>query len=102
MGNYWNKMAVSDNNIKRINDKLQQLLKQHQALQKENERLKAAVKKSESEKEAKMQQAEQLEQQVYILKTSAGQMDAADKKAFEKKINQYLKDIDKCITLLSE
>ncbi len=91
-----------DNHIKRINDKLQQLLKQYQVLQKENERLKTAIKKSELEREAKMQQAEQLEQQVYILKTSTGQMDAVDKKAFEKKINQYLKDIDKCITLLSE
>jgi len=29
-------------------------------------------------------------------------MTEADKKAFEKQINQYIKEIDKCIGLLSE
>jgi chromosome segregation ATPase len=95
-------MAVLDNHIKRVNDKLQQLLKQYQQLQKENERLKNTVKKQEEESQAKMQQVEQLQMQVSILKTSAGQMNEADKKAFDKKINQYLKEIDKCITLLGE
>lgn len=95
-------MAVIDNHIKRINDKVQQLLKQYQTLQKENERLKNTVKKLEEESQEKMQHVEQLQLQVNILKTSAGQMNEADKKAFDKKINQYLKEIDKCITLLSE
>jgi chromosome segregation ATPase len=95
-------MAELDNHIKRINDKLQQLLKQYQSLQKENERLKNAVKKLEGEAATKVQHIEQLQQQVNILKVSAGQMNEADKKAFDKKINQYLKEIDKCITLLSE
>jgi CHASE3 domain sensor protein len=95
-------MAVLDNHIKRVNDKLQQLLKQYQQLQKENERLKNTVKKQEEESQAKMQQVEQLQMQVNILKASAGQMNEADKKAFDKKINQYLKEIDKCITLLGE
>lgn len=93
---------VLDNHIKRINDKLQQLLKQYQSLQKDNERLRNTVKKLEEESQAKMQNIEQLQMQVNILKTSAGQMSEADKKAFDKKINQYLKEIDKCITLLSE
>jgi hypothetical protein len=44
----------------------------------------------------------QLEQQVGILKSAAGKMDEADKKLFEKHINQYIKEIDKCIGLLSE
>ena len=95
-------MAVLDNHIKRINDKLLQLLKQYQSLQKENERLKNTVKKLEGERETGKQQIEQFQQQVNILKASAGKMNDADKKAFEKKINQYLKEIDKCITLLSE
>ena len=43
-----------------------------------------------------------LEQQVAILKSAAGQMTEPDKKLFEKHINQYIKDIDKCIGLLSE
>ena len=95
-------MAVLDNHIKRINDKLHQLLKQYQSLQKENERLKNTVIKLEGETEDGKKQIEQFQQQVNILKASAGKMNDADKKAFEKKINQYLKEIDKCITLLSE
>ena len=81
-------MAVLDNHIKRINDKLLQLLKQYQSLQKENERLKNTVKKLEGERETGKQQIEQFQQQVNILKASAGKMNDADKKAFEKKINQ--------------
>ncbi len=95
-------VAALENDIKRINDKLQQLLKQYAALQKENERLKSAELKLTGENESRFQQIEQLEQQVSILKTAAGNMPDADKKEFEKAINRYLKDIDKCITLLSE
>jgi CHASE3 domain sensor protein len=95
-------MAVLENHIKRIGDKLQQLLKHYQLLQKDNERLRSSVTKLEEENQQKAQDIEQLQLQVNILKASAGQMEEADKKAFDKKINQYLKEIDKCITLLSE
>jgi chromosome segregation ATPase len=95
-------MAALENDIKRVNEKLQQLLKQYVLLQKENEKLQTAVKKSAQEKAESLQQAEQLQQQVAILKSAAGQMNEADKKAFEKSISRYIKDIDKCITLLSE
>jgi poly-D-alanine transfer protein DltD len=95
-------MGILENDIKRVNDKLQQLLRQYTALQKENEKLKALVKKSLEEKEHSQQQMEQLQQQVTILKTAAGQLSETDKKEFERKINQYIKEVDKCITLLSE
>ena len=95
-------MADLENHIKRISDKLQLLLKQYQQLQKDNERLKSAVQKLVSGQAAATQRVELLQLQAGILKASAGQMNDIDKKAFEKKINQYLKEIDKCITLLSE
>lgn len=95
-------MAALDAHIKRINDKLQHLLKQYQGMQKENERLKATVKKLQGENEGKANEIEQLHLQANILKSAAGKMAEADKKAFEKKISQYLKDVDKAITLLSE
>ena len=95
-------MAGIDNHIKAVNDKLQQLLKQYLQLQKENERLKENVKKLEDKNQQSNQDIEQLEQKVNILKASAGKMDDADRKVFEKKINQYLKEVDKCIALLSE
>lgn len=95
-------MTPIEENITRINSKLQQLLKQYAVLKKENEQLKTSFNtyKTQSEKDA--EQIQQLQQQVALLKSAAGQMNETDKKAFEKNINQYIKEIDKCIGLLSE
>lgn len=88
--------------IKSINEKLQQLLKKHIALKKENDNLKDELKNFK-EKEVEYKYAlHELEQKVSILKASSGHMPEADKKEFEKKINQYIKEIDKCIGLLSD
>ena len=95
-------MSVLEENIKRINTKLQQLLKQYQLSQKENEQLKATVKDLETIRENDLHHITRLEQQVGILKSAAGHMAEADKKIFEKSIEQYIKEIDKCIGLLSE
>jgi len=89
-------------NIKRINGKLQQLLKQHQLLQKENGQLVNELKELKISRENDLNRINQLEQQAGILKSAAGKMDETDKKLFEKHINQYIKEIDKCIGLLSE
>lgn len=88
--------------FKRINDKLQRLVKQYQALQKDNERLNQALKNHMDSNAQQQQQIEALTQQVLILKSAAGQMEEADKKAFEKRINRYIKSIDKYITYLSD
>ena len=95
-------MSNLDTNIKRINDKLQQLLKNFLQLQKDNQRQSALIEELTKTKEKDQQQITLLKEQVGILKAAAGQMNEADKKAFEKIINQYIKEIDKCIGLLSE
>jgi len=43
-----------------------------------------------------------LKQQVNVLRLTAGEMNDADKKELEKKLNTYLKEIDRCIALLGE
>jgi chromosome segregation ATPase len=88
--------------IKRIQDKLQQLLKAHAALQKENRRLKEELVTATAKISGNLQQVEELKQQVSVLKVSAGSMNEADKKELEKRINGYLKEIDRCIALLGE
>ena len=88
--------------FKRINDKLQRLVKQYQLLQKDNERLNQSLKNHMDTNAQQQQQIEALTQQVLILKSAAGQMEEADKKAFEKRINRYIKSIDKYITYLSD
>ncbi|MBL0234933.1 MAG: hypothetical protein IPQ08_14945 [Chitinophagaceae bacterium] len=44
---------------------------------------------------------ESLQEQISILKVSGSSMSEADKKELEKRINAYLKEIDRCISLLS-
>jgi peptidoglycan hydrolase CwlO-like protein len=95
-------MAELESNIKRITDKLQKLLKQQQLLQKDNERQSKLIATLQQENDNNTQTIAALQQQADILKASAGQMNATDKKGFEKHINQYIKEIDKCIGLLSE
>ncbi len=86
--------------LKRIQDKLQQLLKQFAALQKENARLKDQLRQAEATSVVQLDSIETLKQQTEILKYSAVEMSAADKKEFEKRINFYLKEIDRCIAIL--
>jgi division protein CdvB (Snf7/Vps24/ESCRT-III family) len=95
-------MAVVEENINRVNQKLQQLLKQYFFLQKENEKLRLSVTNLQTAREQDVETIYRLQQQVSILKSSIGQMKEPDKKIFEKQINQYIKEIDKCIGLLSE
>jgi hypothetical protein len=95
-------MSSLQQNIKRITDKLQRVLKLHQQLQKDNERQTKIIKELQETKEKNTLTIAELQQQADILKASAGQMAARDKKAFEKHINNYIKEIDKCIGLLSE
>lgn len=90
-----------DIHIKNIQSKLQLLLKKHAALKKENAVL---IKEKESYKSNERQLIEKLillEQQVNILKASAGKLDGKEKSAFEKSINGYIKSIDKCIGMLN-
>lgn len=95
-------MAALENDIKRVNEKLQQLLKQYMLLQKENRKLQEELRLLVDAREQNQQKIELLQVQVGLLKSASAQMSEADKKDFEKRINQYLRDIDKCIAILSE
>ena len=95
-------MSNTEQHLKRIQDKLQQLLKQHAALQKENSKLKEELGSAQQKITAQQKNADELKQQVSILKVSAGDISEADKKEFEKRINGYLKEIDRCITMLGQ
>ena len=95
-------MAQLDEHIKRVNSKLQQILKQYLLLQKENEKLKEKLQELKLINTKETEETLRLQQQVSILKSSAGQMTEVEKKVFEKQITRYIKEIDKCIGLLSE
>jgi len=95
-------MSVLEQHIKRINHKLQQLLKNYQLLQRENARQSQLIKAYQESTEKDSQLIVSLQEKIAILKAATGNMNEADKKTFEKNINQYIREIDKCIGLLSE
>jgi predicted nuclease with TOPRIM domain len=85
-----------------IHDKLQQLLKQQARLKKENDRLQMQLEDYKKQTEGYQQKINELSDQVGILKLAGGDMSQKDKKDFERKINQYIKEIDKCIAFLGQ
>ena len=95
-------MSDLETQLKRIQDKLQQVLKEYAALQKENLRLKEELDKNRTQSFSHQRNIEDLKQQVDVLKITSGDWDPNDKKEFEKRINSYIKEIDRCIALLSE
>lgn len=94
-------MTELEKKLKVIQDKLQQVLKQHASLQNENHRLKTDLEKATKNILVYQNNIDALKQQVEVLKITSGNWDETDKKEFEKRINSYIKDIDRCIALLS-
>jgi len=88
--------------LQRIENKLRQLLKQFHDLQKENRQLRDELGKSQQLASRHLENIEELKQQVTVLKMSSHDMNPADKKEMEKRINGYLKEIDRCIAMLGE
>jgi predicted nucleic acid-binding Zn-ribbon protein len=95
-------MSTTELHLKRIQDKLQQLLKEYAAAQKENNKLKEELQLAQDKISQHQKNTDELKQQVSIMKLNAGEMSEADKKEFEKRINIYVKEIDRCIALLGE
>ena len=88
--------------VRRIQDKLQQLLRQRDLLLKENGRLKEEVRQLQEEQHYQTLKLEQLQQQTEIQKVTNTAMSEGEKKALEKKLGQYIREIDRCIALLGE
>ena len=94
-------MSELENQVKRIQDKVQQLLKQQQILSKENEELKKELIGYKKDAATQKSTIDELKQQASILKMNSVEMDDTDKKEFERRLNHYIKEIDRCIAMLS-
>jgi predicted nuclease with TOPRIM domain len=88
--------------INLIQAKLQQLLRQYELLQKENAKQQQQIDHLQQDLFQHKEKMDELQQQNLILKASVTDMDPAEKKQLEQKIQQYIKNIDKCISLLSK
>lgn len=95
-------MNATEQHLKRIQEKVQHLLKQHAALQKENDALKEELEALKKEAAVSQENSALLRQRMEILKFSNNEMDDEEKKQFEKRINTYIREIDRCIAMLSQ
>jgi hypothetical protein len=95
-------MDALQHQLKRINDKLQQAAQRYQQLQKENEQLSKEVQLLREKDKARQIRIDELEMKVTALQTVTGQLAETDKREVEKRINRYIREIDRCIALLSE
>jgi hypothetical protein len=87
--------------IKNIQDKLQLLLKQQAVLLKENQRLRKDLEKSQLVADEKTQALVRVQEQVDVLKMGSGNISEAERAALSKRIDGYLKEIDKCLAMLN-
>ena len=94
-------MADLNVHIKQLNIKLQLLLKKYALLSQENEQQKKTIISLQESEKNKKEQLDALQQQQLILKALLDKMDEKEKKELEQKINGYVRNIDKCISLLS-
>lgn len=92
---------VIEEKIKQIQEKLVQLCRKNAAIEKENVLLKEALEEQKAAAVNAQINRDAMQQQLDIAKYGNTQMNPAERKAFEKRINTYLKEIDKCIALLS-
>jgi hypothetical protein len=95
-------MTQSELKLKRVHEKILLLVKQYQGLLKENERLKDDLKKMQIRSETISHDSEKYRQQAEVLMLTGRGMEEQDKKMLEKRLNKYVREIDKCIALLQE
>jgi chromosome segregation ATPase len=95
-------MLQANQQIDRIHQKVQQLLKQQETLQKLNKELRQEVSGLKKQREQHLESIDELQQQLAVLKAAKSELSEEEKKAFEKRLGQYIREIDRCITVLSE
>ncbi len=93
-------MNESIQTIQRIGQKLQVLIRQRDGLLRDKERLQQELAAKQKHVDELTEKAALLEDQVVALKAATAQMDEKGQKEFEKKINGFIKDIDKVIAHL--
>lgn len=93
-------MADTDDQIKRIAEKLGIVSSRLKTLRKENEKIRKALEEKNLECDTIRAAAKQMELNLNVMKSSEGVDSKESRAALEKKINDYIKEIDRCIALL--
>jgi ABC-type iron transport system FetAB ATPase subunit len=88
--------------LKRVTEKLQQVVQRHHLLQKEHEQLSREVIALRNKEKVRITRIDELEIKMTALQSVTVQLNETEKRDVEKKINRYIREIDRCIALLSE
>lgn len=94
-------MSAIEQQLKRLQAKQLQLVKNYQSQQRELDKLRSEHAQLSADYNRVQDEFHQLKMQVQVLRSAAGQLGDADKKEFEKQLSAYIRDIDRCIHLLS-
>jgi len=95
-------MSQLEQQLKRMNEKLQQLLKQYHSVQKENERLKHEFQQMTTRFNAASVESENGSNKQKFWNYPKSRWTTQKKKRSRKGSIQYVKEIDRCIALLNE
>jgi DNA-binding ferritin-like protein len=95
-------MIPTAEHIAKIGAKVARLIKAYRSVIKENERLKEDLEKKTAAETKLREQTKLMEQQLNMLKATSGQLDEQAKKDLQKQLNHYIKEIDRCISMLGE
>jgi cell division septum initiation protein DivIVA len=93
-------MQIGNEDIQRIEEKVSLLLKEYTFAQKEIQRLQKENTALQKQLETHTQKTSELNQTIDVLKINALTSNDSSKKDLEKRINTYLREIDKCLSLL--
>lgn len=88
--------------IGRIRSKIQELVRRIEALRKENGRLQTALEQAREKEASLRDEVERLEQKLIARSVGASGWNEQEKTELDKRLQSYLKEIDRCITLLGE
>lgn len=88
--------------LNRIYAKVAALAGKADRLQKENEQLNRKLEAARADLEKYQAEIKALEQTVTVLRMGPQHLSAPEKKALDKQLNHYLKEIDRCITMLEQ
>lgn len=91
-----------DSHIRSLQEKLHVLVKKYIRYKKENHLLAQKNEQLNTQNKELSGQNELLTQQVAVLKSSLGTLAADEKKMFEKTLNEYIRTVEKCISVLNK
>ena len=93
---------MMEQQLKSIQEKTQLLLKKQTAIQKEVVKLRAENLELKQKLEDKHTLTENLQLKIAALSLGSSDLGEQEKKELERRLNHYMKEIDKCINLLAE